>query len=258
MAEPKSYDLNQLGLDRETHRLRAQAHLAWPQESPILTRFGLQDGMTVADLGCGPGSLTEHLLTLLPHSQIIALDSEAALLEHARQLLPDMSADRVQFIQASVMDTGLPEHSVDFALARFVFQHLADPIGAAREALRILKPGGRFALIEVDEGAFPVVFDPPVPLLEAMRQKSIQAQAERGGNRSIGRHLWRILRAAGFEELRLDAFVVHSDLLGLDGFRQALDLSSERLREAIAPFETAPEPLIMVVGFAACGQKPKL
>jgi hypothetical protein len=83
----------------------------------------------------------------------------------------------------------------------------------------------------------------------------MQDQAARGGNRSIGRHLWRILRAAGFENLHLDAFVVHSDVVGLDGFRQALGLSSERLGAAMAPFEAAPEPLIMVVGFAACGQK---
>ncbi len=255
MTAPKSYDLNQLGLDRETHRLRAQARLAWPQEAPILLRFGLQDGMVVLDLGCGPGSLTEQLLALLPHSQIIALDNEPALLERARQLVPNAPPERLQFVEASIMETGLPEHSVDFALARFVFQHLNDPVGAAREVRRVLKPGGRLALIEVDEGAFPVLFDPPLPLLSSFMQKSAQAQAERGGNRSIGRRLWRVLRAAGFEELQLDAFVAHSDMLGLDGFRQALDLSSERLGAAIAPFEAAAEPLIMAVGFAACGQK---
>lgn len=255
MTAPKSYDLQQLGLDHETHRLREQARLAWPQESPILSRFGLQDGMAVLDLGCGPGSLTEHLLTLLPQSQIIALDNEPTLLERARQLLPPALTDRVRFVQASALETSLPEQSVDFALARFVFQHLTDPVGAAREVLRVLKPKGRLALIEVDEGAFPVVFDPPLPMLEAMRQKSIEAQAARGGNRSIGRHLWRILRAAGFENLQLDAFVAHSDMLGLDGFRQALGLSSERLGAAMAPFEAAADPLIIAVGFIACGQK---
>ncbi len=257
MSAPKSYDLELLTLNREVHRLREQARLAWPQESPILTRFGLRDGMSVVDLGCGPGSVTEHLLTLLPHSQIIALDNEPALLESARQQLQAQAGERLRFVEASVMETGLPENSVDFAFARFVFQHLADPVGAAREALRILKPNGRFALIEVDEIGFPVMFDPPVPLLEAMRQKSMQEQSARGGNRSIGRHLWRILRAAGFQELRLEAFVVHSDMLGLDGFRQALGLSSERLGAALAPFDAAPDPLIMVVGFAACGTKPE-
>lgn len=255
MTTPKSYDLEHLNLDRETYRLHAQARLAWPQESAILLRFGLQDGMSVLDLGCGPGSLSEHLLALLPHSQIIALDNEPAMIERARQLFPQTDDDRLHFVQASVMDTGLAEKSVDFAFARFVFQHLSDPVGAAREALRILKPKGRFALIEVDEIGFPVVFEPALPLLEAMRQKSMQDQAARGGNRSIGRHLVRILRAAGFENLQFEAFVVHSDMVGLDGFRQALGLSSERLGAALAPFEAAREPLIMVVGFAACGQK---
>jgi ubiquinone/menaquinone biosynthesis C-methylase UbiE len=256
MTAPKSYDLEHLNLDRETHRLRAQARLAWPQESAILRRFGLQDGMAVLDLGCGPGSLTDHLLALLPTSQIIALDNEPAMIERARQLVPQMPDDRLRFVLASAMDTGLPEQSVDFAFARFVFQHLSDPVGAAREAWRILKPGGRFALIEVDEIGFPIVFEPSLPMLEAMRQKSMQDQAARGGNRSIGRHLARILRAAGFEQLQLEAFVVHSDIVGLEDFRQVLGLSSERLGAALAPFEAATDPLIMVVGFAACGQKP--
>ncbi len=255
MDAPKSYDLDELKVDPETQRLRAQANLAWSLESPILLRFGLQDGMTVLDLGCGPGSLTQQLLALLPHSQIIGLELEQALLERAKQVVPAADAERVRFVQASVMETGLADNSVDFAFARFVFQHLGDPIGAAREALRVLKPGGRLAIIEVDEGSFPVVFEPAIPQLEALRQKSIQAQAARGGNRSIGKHLVRLLRAAGFEDVRLDAYVAHSDVLGLEGFRQTLGLSSARLGDLIAPFEQAPDPLIMAVSFIACGQK---
>ncbi len=256
MTNPKSYDLDHLHLDQEISRLRTQSLLAWQQELRMLMRFGLQDGMTVLDLGSGPGFIIEQLLTILPKSQFIALDNEPAMLERARRLLQEAHPDRLRFVEASVMETGLSENSIDFAIARFLFQHLPDPVGAAREAQRILKPGGRLVLVDIDEGGFPILFDPPLPpTLEVMRSLSAQAQAARGGNRNIGRHFWRILRAAGFQPLDFEAIVAHSDMLGIEGFLQTMELYPESRGTAIAAFESAAEPLIMAVGFAACGQK---
>lgn len=255
MSTPKSYDLNQLDLEQETQRLRMQALLAWSKESQIHLRFGLQDGMSVIDLGCGPGFITEQLLALLPHSQVIALDNEPALIERARQLLQGKYDDRLRFVQASVMETGLPDNSVDFAVARFLFQHLPDPVGAAREVLRILKPGGRLVMVDIDEGAFPLLFDPPLPGIEAKQAQVAQAQQARGGNRNIARQFWRILQAAGFQPVDIEAIVAHSDMLGIDSFLQTLRLHPANLSVPVTPLETTSEPIIIAIMFAACGQK---
>ena len=252
MTESKSYDPDRLDLDQEIRRLRSQALLAWPQESRKLLQYGLQDGMTVLDLGCGPGFITEQLLALLPHSQLIALDDEPKMIERAQRYVQGKAYDRLRFVQASILETGLPDNSIDFALARFLFQHLPTPIAAAQEVLRILKPGGKFALIDIDEGGFPILFDPPLPLYEAMRDQAAQVQANRGGNRNIGRHFWRILHAAGFQPLYFEAIVAHSDMLGLEDFQQTMGLPFAFTQGTP---DAASEPLILAVGFAACGLK---
>jgi ubiquinone/menaquinone biosynthesis C-methylase UbiE len=268
----KSYDLDRFDLDTETKRLRAQALLGWRQESRILTMFGLHDGMTALELGSGPGFITEQLLALLPNSPIICLDNEPTMLERAKNYLGERAEGRARFVQASITETGLPDNSVDFAVARFLFQHLPDPVGAAKEVLRVLKPGGRLALIDVDDGLWGIE-DPFLEEAEALFKKFIKEQAERGGNRLVGRRFWRILRSAGFQPLELEAILYHSDELGLEPFRpligydpveaarqvkagQVSQEDDDIFRRDSEQFWSAPGAFILVLLLAACGQKP--
>lgn len=269
----KSYDLDRFDLDTETKRLRAQAILGWRQESRTLTGFGLRDGMTVLEVGSGPGFITEQLLTLVPTSPIICLDNEPTMLERAKNYLGERAEGRVNFMHASIMETGLPDNSVDFALARFLFQHLPDPVGAAKEVLRVLKPGGKLALVDVDDALWGIE-DPTLEEMDALLKKGVKEQAERGGNRLVGRRFWRILRAAGFQPLELDAILFHSDELGLDVLRpliaydpvesarqvKAGHLTQEDddiIRRNSEQFWAAPDPFILIVLLAGCGQKPE-
>ena len=152
--DPGSYNVNRShrGRDAEVQRLAAQARLGWKKEARTLAWFGLEDGMSVLELGSGPGFITEQLLTLLPHSVITCLEIDPSLVAQAKEYLRDMGGERLHFVQASVMDTGLPDASFDFAYARLLYQHLPDPLGASREVWRTLKPGGRFYATTVGEG----------------------------------------------------------------------------------------------------------
>jgi hypothetical protein len=93
---------------------------------------------------------------------------------------------------------------------------------------------------------------------------------DRGGNKLIGRHLWRILQAAGFTDVNLDSFVYHSDELGIEPFLPQVD--PERLRRALhhkqitleeyalvvalhKKFMDAPDRYLMMCGFIGSGKK---
>lgn len=88
------------------------------------------------------------------NSSITAVEIDRVLHEKALEYLQDKTGDRVNHVQASVADTGLRANSFDFAIARLLFVHLPDPVAAAREILRILKPGGKLVIIDSDADLF--------------------------------------------------------------------------------------------------------
>jgi ubiquinone/menaquinone biosynthesis C-methylase UbiE len=256
-------------LEHTLQRLRAQVLLSWEKEKRLLSWYGLHDGMSVLEVGSGPGFFTSQLLTALPTSPITCIDTNAVFLAQARQLLPVEALPRIHFVEESILTNDLPEQTFDVAIARFVFQHLASPIAAAQAIWRVLKPGGKLIIINVDDALFGIIH-PPIPELSPALQAYEQAQARREGDRHIGRHLWRILKQANFLPLALDTIAFHSDELGIEAFREHLAperfaplveagfLSHDEFAGAcagVSRFFASPEHFVLMLWLVACGQK---
>lgn len=255
------------GLESEMERLKQQVVLSWEREIRLLKWLGLEDGLKVAELGCGPGYVTAQLLAEFPNLAITALDADAQMIERGQAYVANHP--QVQWVTASVQKTGLPSDTFDFAIARYLFQHIPDPLTAVQEILRLLKPGGKLAIIDIDAQLWGIV-SPSFPQLQAIYAKS--GQASRGGNRLIGRHLWQILKEAGYHNPQLDAFVYHSPEMGLEPFLP--QLSPDRLNHALEnkqisldefttahfyyqKFLNAPQPYVLMVGLIASGEKSR-
>jgi ubiquinone/menaquinone biosynthesis C-methylase UbiE len=249
--------------------LHRQVERSWKKESRNLRWFGLNDGMSILDMGCGPGHFTLRLADWLPNAKITALDANQSLLQQAQKRL----VGRATLTQASADKTGLPAESFDFILARLLFQHLHDPLSIAREARRLLKPGGKFVVTDVDDDLFGVV-DPPVRDLSKVLTRYGEAQKMRGGNRRIGRTLVRLLCAAGFVHPEIESIAIHSDDAGIEACFPQLDsmplrslvasghltrLEYSELQSARDGFYGALDPFALVLVFMACGikQMPK-
>jgi len=97
------------------------------------------DADSVLDVGCGTGSLSFSLADALPKARIVGIDPSQPFIEHAKARGPHQ---RLTFEQGDA--TALPFADVEFsaALSLLVLNFVPDHEKAAREMLRVTKPGG--------------------------------------------------------------------------------------------------------------------
>jgi ubiquinone/menaquinone biosynthesis C-methylase UbiE len=272
MSASGSYHLpaSQRDAQAEIERLAAQAHSGWDKESRMLSWLGLKDGMSVLELGSGPGFITEQLVTLVPTSPITCVEIDRTLLDQAEQRLQHKANQRLRFVEGSVTDMPLESDQFDFAYARLLFQHLRDPIAAAKEIWRVLRPGGKLVIYDIDDELFGL-FEPALPEFAPVLEAFGQAQAARGGDRHIGRSLWRILTAAGFRTIELEAVGSHSAGSGVEPFLRHIhpdrmlslvkggllsEEDLERFRAALTAWAALPDAYTLWMSLMICAEKP--
>ncbi len=111
----------------------------------------LQDGGSVADVGCGHGHSTILMAQAFPRSRFVGIDPHEASIVAAREHAAEAGvADRVSFVVASAQD--LAEGSFDLICFFDALHDMGDPVGAALHARAALAEGGTVMLVEPNAG----------------------------------------------------------------------------------------------------------
>lgn len=214
-------------VDRYTHGhhesvLRSHRWRTAENSAPHLLEH-LRPGQRLLDVGCGPGTVTTDLASLVAPGQVVGLDPVESVLLAAEADRATAGVTNVTYVVGSVYDLstaqGLQSDGSDpgrqpaaqsdlgtFDLGTFdivhahqVLQHLTDPVAAISEMGRVLAPGGLLALRESDYGAF--TWAPADPRLDRWMELYHQVTAANGADADAGRHLLGWARAAGCTDI---------------------------------------------------------
>ncbi len=89
---------------------------------------------------------------------VVGVELSERMLAHARRRVEQTGlTDRVELRQGDVQRLGLPDATADTVVSTFTLCTIPDPVAAAREAYRVLRPGGRFVLVEHGPARNPVL-----------------------------------------------------------------------------------------------------
>jgi arsenite methyltransferase len=177
----------------------------------------LRPGEVVLDLGSGGG--IDVLLSARrvgPEGKAYGLDMTDDMLALARENQRKAGIANVEFLRGEIENMPLPDSSVDVIISNCVINLSADKERVLREAFRVLRPGGRFAVSDI------------------VRRKSVDLGSARAMELWIGciagaleeREYRRLLESAGFESVEIEPTRIYT-LEDARAFLNQNDVSTE-------------------------------
>lgn len=118
----------------------------WPEPDGVVRALRIEPGMTVVDLGCGDGYFTAAIARQIGAGRVIGFDLDSAMLEQAKAACNGMS--NCDWLLGDAMELShLIDAPTDYVLMANTFHGVPDKKALAHEIAAILRPSGRFAIV---------------------------------------------------------------------------------------------------------------
>jgi len=171
----------------------------------------LKPGETVLDLGSGGGiDVFLSARRVSPGGKAYGLDMTDEMLDLARENQKKAGVENVEFLKGEIENIPLPDNTVDVIISNCVINLSADKDAVLREAFRVLKPGGRFAVSDiVTRGEIPAEIRENLLLWAgciagALEEKEYRDKLSQAGFVDVGIEPTRIYKSEDILELFIE------------------------------------------------------
>jgi arsenite methyltransferase len=137
----------------------------------------LRPDMAVADVGAGTGFMSAGLAPLV--KKVYVLDGSPAMLAVAQQNLSNF--DNLVFQEAEGDSLPLPDESLDAVFANMYLHHIPDPLPAIQEMARLLKPGGRLVITDMDAHPYAWLKDEMADVWQGFERSQVRSWFQEAG-----------------------------------------------------------------------------
>jgi SAM-dependent methyltransferase len=184
------------------------------QRRRVRELLAARPGETGVDVGCGVGHLTCELAADVGATgRMIGVDASADMLAGANDRARAQAvADRVEWRRCDATALDLPSASADFVATAQTLSYVADVARAIAEAARVLRPGGRLAVLETDWDLC-VYGSPDTALMRRIFDGRWRFQ-----HSHLPRELNRLCRDAGLEPSLAEAYPLVETTYDADSF----------------------------------------
>jgi ubiquinone/menaquinone biosynthesis C-methylase UbiE len=148
----------------------------WVQDPRKLLQPYIEEGMTVLDIGCGPGFFTIDMARMVGETgRVVAVDLQEGMLSKLRAKIQGSELEaRIRLHKSGVDRIGVTEKA-DFALCFYLLHELPDQRAFFAELLSILNPKGQVLLVE-----------PPIHVSKREFAESVRLAGEAGFTPAAG------------------------------------------------------------------------
>lgn len=170
-----------------------------------LNEMSLSAGMRILDVGSGLGQFTRTMArSASPDAHVVGIEIDEVQLAGAKRLASEAGEDElVSFRQGNALELPLTEiekGAFDLAHARFVLEHVTEPLAVVRQMVKAVRAGGSIVLADDDHSILRL--NPDVPRVAALWNAYYKTYERMGNDPYIGRRLTTLLHLAGAQPVR--------------------------------------------------------
>ena len=133
--------------------LESPSRDTWQKPDQVIKTLHISPRDVVADIGAGGGYFTERFSkTVGPFGLVYATDVQDVMLEDLKKRANARGLHNVKVVRGAFDNPMLPENSCDLVFFSSVYKEIDNRVDYMRKVRRVLKPGGRVAIIEYDPG----------------------------------------------------------------------------------------------------------